>query len=136
MRNQSDCIGMFLNDLKTKTNLSNAELIEVTGLSSSSFYDYVKYEREPTIQNVLKIKKSVNISCDKLLTWDVISQIEKETILEKIASQLPELRFKYFLKSNLSNFYKDKKIPSFAKEEIYNYVKDLYYEEKRKAETV
>lgn len=134
MRKQSDCIGLFLNDFKSKENLSNTEMIDITGLSSSSFYEYIKYEREPTIQNVLKLKNNMGLTCDELLTWDTMSEIQKETILDRIHKHLPELRFKYFIKTNIMNFYKDQKIPMFVKEEVYSFIKDLYYDEKRKAD--
>lgn len=136
MKQTNDNVSNFLNDFKSKAELSISELVSITGIAQSSLYEYLKYEREPTISNLIKVHKSLNISADLLLNWSNLNINEKDEILENLVKDIPDLKFKHFIKSNISNFFKDKRIPMYSKEEIYVLTKDLYYEEKRKNDVI
>ena len=72
MRKNNDSISQFLNDFKDKANISVAELTDIIGISKSSTYEYLRNEKEPTINTILRIKNALEISCDDLLNWKYI----------------------------------------------------------------
>ena len=134
MRKNTDSVSQFLNDFKDKANISVAELTDIIGISKSSTYEYLRNEKEPTINTILRIKNALEISCDDLLTWNTFREDEKRNVLDKVNNKLAQLRFKHLIKTNATDFFTNKHVTMYAKEDIYNYIKDLYYEEKRKVD--
>lgn len=134
MRKTNDSISMFLNDFKDKANLTIAELMDIIGVSKSSTYEYLRNEREPNISTILRIKNALEISCDNLLMWNTFKEDEKNNVLESVMNKLAQLKFKHFIKTNITDFFTNQHVTMYAKEDIYNYIKDLYYEERRKVD--
>lgn len=132
MKRMNNGASMFLNDFKTKANLTNAELISITGISQSSIYEYLRYEREPSLTNLLKLKQSLGISTDVILTWDMLDEFEREQNLSELIKNISNLKVKHFVKTDLSDYFKNKRISMSSKEELYFIIKELYYTEKRK----